>query len=87
MAKFILENSFDNNKDVADFGTSIPAAFFLSLETARVLGNIQTKDINYLAWFKFIIKNNFYKFIDYNYHVKKIVENKSEKREILSHGA
>jgi glycosyltransferase involved in cell wall biosynthesis len=56
-AKFILENSFDNNKDVADFGTSIPAAFFLSLETARVLGNIQTKDINYLAWFKFIIKN------------------------------
>ena len=46
-AKFILENSFDNNKDVADFGTSIPAAFFLSLETARVLGNIQTKHINY----------------------------------------
>jgi len=56
-AKFILENSTDDNKDVADFGASIPAAFFLSLETARVLGNIETKHINYSAWFNYIFKN------------------------------
>ena len=55
--KFIIENSSDKNLDVEDFGASIVAAFFLSIETARVVANIKTNEMNYTAWFKFIIRN------------------------------
>lgn len=56
-AKFMAENAVDNNLDVADFGANIAAVFFLSLETARVVGSIDTSRINYTAWFEFIIEN------------------------------
>ncbi len=56
-AKFMSENAADDNLDVADFGANIAAVFFLSLETARVVGSISTSRINYTAWFEFIVES------------------------------
>ncbi|KAB7610069.1 glycosyltransferase [Amylibacter sp. SFDW26] len=56
-AKFMAENAIDKNLDVADFGANIAAVFFLSLETARVIGGIDKARINYAAWFEFIVEN------------------------------
>ncbi len=56
-AKFMAENSVDDNLDVADFGANIASVFFLSLETARVVAGIDASRINYAAWFEFIVEN------------------------------
>lgn len=53
--KFIIDNSYDENRNVADFGVSLAASFFLAIETARVVSDSKIYKINYLAWFEFMV--------------------------------
>lgn len=57
-ARFISENQDDKNLDVADFSVNVPSLFFLCLETARINRNFDNSPINYLAWFKYIIRSS-----------------------------
>jgi len=55
--QFMAENKKDRNLDIADFGASISAVFFLSLETARVYSKIDTSNVNYYKWFIYLLQN------------------------------